>query len=445
MTTELKLPPKSEQAFKWLLATLDGEAGPGAEFPVPLRHLLFKGGRGSAKSHSIARALVNIAVGRRVRILCTREVMKTIEESVYALLKDIVEELGFQAFFRFTKNSIIGLNGSEFLFSGLRSQDIDKIRSKERINICWCEEAHVLSNKSLDILTPTIRAENSCLVYSYNPELDDDPVHERYALVPQDDVCVVTLNWRDNDWFPKVLEAERLRDYERDNTEGRVNYNWVWEGQTLPAVHGAIFAAEVARLQEQGRVRPLEYDGKGRVHVVMDLGYGVMTAILVQKFASTVQVIGYKELTHSTYHDLTLQLKPMPWRWGKVFMPHDAAHRDPKYGKSHFEVMQELGWEVAEIENIGIENYIEAGRQLFGNIYISDSDDCAQLIRCLKRWRYQMADTSVGTQKTLPPMKDEFSHGAEAFCYLAVVADQLTNDETVISDPYRGFQSGYAA
>ena len=302
-----------------------------------------------------------------------------------------------------------------------------------------------MSEKSLDVLAPTIREENSVIIYTYNPELEDDPVHARYTLNPAPDVCVVHLNWRDNKWFPKVLEGERQRTFDADKTEGKVKYTWIWEGKTLPAVEGAIFAAEVARMQEQGRVRLLDYDPKGLVHVVMDLGYGVMTALLVQKFASTVQVIGYKELTHSTYHDLTLELQKLPYRWGKVFMPHDASHRDPKYGKSHFEVMQELGWKTEQIPQIGVENYIEAGRNLFGNVYFADTEDMKVLLRCLRRWRYQMSDTSTGSIKTHPPMKDEFSHGAEAFCYTAVVADDLTNSDRIIKNPYAGFERAYTA
>lgn len=438
----LQLPRKIEPGLRWLLATIDGETGEGKEYPYALRHWPIKGGRGSGKSHSIARILTNIAVARPVRVLCTREIQKSIDESVYQLLRDVIEELGYTSFFSFTKNAIVGQNGSMFLFSGLRSQDIDKVRSKEKIQICWCEEAHVLSDKSLTVLGPTVRADNSVIIYTYNPELEDDPVHARYALEPQPDVCVTTMNWRDNPWFPTVLESERLRDYKRDTTEGKVKYHWIWEGHTLPAVEGAIFAAEVARLQEQGRVIPLDYDPKGKVHVVMDLGYGVMTAVLVQKFASTVQIIDYVELAHSTYHDLTKRLEAMPYRWGKVFMPHDASHRDPKYGKSHYEVMEELGWKTDQIPQIGVENYIELGRQLFDNVYISDR--CNGLLRCLKRWRYQVSDTDTGSKKTHPPMKDEFSHGAEAFCYTAVIADQLGNDGPV-EDPYKAFRSGYAA
>lgn len=437
----LWLPKKLQIPVQWLIATIDGECGPhNKQFPVPLRHLVIKGGRGSGKSHSVARILTQIGALRSVRMLCTRETQKSIEESVYTLLADVISELEYDQAYTKLKTHINGVNGSVMLFAGLRSQDINKLKSTERIMVAWVEEAHVVSEKSLDVLSPTIREENSVIIYTYNPELEDDPVHARYALSPQPDVCVVTMNWSDNKWFPKVLDKERQRTYELDKTEGKTKYNWIWEGQCLPAVEGAIFAGECARMSESGRVRPLDYDPKGRVHVIMDLGYGVMTAVLAQRFASTVQIIGYIEMYHSTYHDLTQELEKLKYRWGKVFMPHDASHRDPKYGKSHYEVMQELGWETAEIPQIGIENYISMGRDLFGNVYISDNEGCKQLIRCLKRWRYQITDTASGSSKTMAPMKDEYSHGGEAFCYTAVVADELYNETQTIVDPYSGFR-----
>lgn len=444
MTQYLDLPPKTRDAVHWLIATLQGQTGPGTPYPVPLRHLLFKGGRGSGKSHTVARLIAHIIKALGVRCLCTRETQKSIEESVYQLLCDVITDLEYDGDFRKLKTRIDCVNGGQALFAGLRQQDVAKLKSTEKIKLCWCEEAHVLSEHSLEVLTPTIREENSVIIYTYNPELDDDPVHKRFALDPQPDVCVVTMNYSDNPWFPEVLEKERQRTYETDQTPGKYKYHWIWEGHTLPAVEGAIFANEVRRLEEEGRVMPLDYDPKGKVHVVMDLGYGVMTAILVQKFASTVQIIGYRELTHSTYHDLTMDLQKLPYRWGKVFMPHDAAHRDPKYGKSHTEVMEELGWTVEAVPQIGVENYIEAGRQLFNNVYMDKG--CDGLLRCLKRWRYQVSDTDTGSKKTHPPMKDEFSHGAEAFCYTAVVADQMTNDTGNPVNPNRGFEyGGYAA
>ena len=188
----LWLPKKLEHAVHWLVATLQEECGPGQEFEVPLRHLVIKGGRGSAKSHSVARILTNAGVAQPIRMLCTRETQKSIEESVYQLLTDVIDDLGYGGHYNIKKTTIDGANGSSFLFAGLRQQDIAKLKSTERIMLCWCEESHVLSEKSLDVLSPTIREENSIIIYTYNPELEDDPVHARFALEPQDDVCVVT-------------------------------------------------------------------------------------------------------------------------------------------------------------------------------------------------------------------------------------------------------------
>jgi len=188
----------------------------------------------------------------------------------------------------------------------------------------------------------------------------------------------------------------------------------------------------------------LDYDSSGLVHGVWDLGWGVSALILVQKFASTIQIIGYLERVNATYADIDHELRNdkqyKKYRWGKMFMPHDATHKDPKYGKSHIDVMEGLGWEVEQIPDIGVENYISLGRDMFENVYISDT--CGELIQCLRRFKRSIP---VTTDHPGAPKKDEFSHGAEAFCYTAVVADELVNSKVVIKDPYKGFESGYAA
>ena len=424
------------------MATLQDECGPGQDFEIPLRHLIFKGGRGSGKSHTAARIVVNIVKAMGIRALCTRETQKSIEESVYQLLNDVIDDLGYDESFVSTKTTIDSDNGGNILFAGLRQQDVAKLKSTERIQLCWCEEAHVLSEKSLDVLTPTIREENSVIIYTYNPELEDDPVHARFALDPQPDVCVVHMNWRDNKWFPHVLEGERKRSFEQDKSPGQIKYNWIWEGACLPAVEGAIYSLEVARLLEEGRVRPLDHDSSGLTYGVMDLGWGVMAMTIVQRFASTVQIIGYKEWTHTTYEQATKELEALDYRWGKIFMPHDATHKDPKYGKSHFDVMNELGWDTELIPNIGVENYVALGRDMFENLYITDSDEGKRLLQCLRRWRRQVPLT---TGHPGAPMKDEWSHGSESYCYTAVVADQLVNTDDRVADPYSGLRGNYAA
>jgi phage terminase large subunit len=436
----LGIPSKLEPATRWLKATIEVNTGPGTPYPVPLRHLLIKGGRGSGKSYSVAKLCLEVVNNYGVRCLCARETQKSIDESVYQLLLDMIAE-GQYTTFQPTKTSIGNDNGGSFMFAGLRQQDVGKLKSAHKLALCWVEEAHTISQHSLEVLAPTIRGENSVIIYTYNPELEDDPVHQTYALNPQPDVCVVELNWRDNYWFPQVLEEEKWRTWRQDDSPGKVRYHWIWEGQTLPAVEGAIFANEVAKFQQDGRILNLDYDPKGRVYGVMDLGWGVMTLALWQRFASTMQLIDYYEVTHMTYAQLTHKVRAdhPDVRWGKIFMPHDASHRDPKYGKSHFDVMREQEWQVEQIPQIGVENYIEAGRGLFGNAYMADSGNCRKLLHCLKRFRRQVPTT---TDHPGSPMKDEFSHGAETWCYSAVVADKMVNDDRRVKDPYKVFTEG---
>ncbi len=350
--------------------------------------------------------------------------------------------MGLSGFYKGTKDSIVGLNGTQFLFHGVRTEDVTKIKSLEGVDDCWVEEAHALSAKSWRILVPTIRKEASRFYITFNPELVDDPTYERFITKPPKDAHTIKMNYTDNPWFSEVLNQERIEDYERDKTDDKHVYKHTWEGLTLPAVEGAIFANEVARLYEEHRVRPLDYDPMGLVYGIMDLGWGVQTMVLAQRFGNTVNIIGYHEWVNRTYDQITADLhKQHPdYRWGKIFMPHDASHRDPKTGNSHFEVMETLGWQTDTVEQIGIENYIEKGRRMFGNVYISDANGCDRLIHCLRRFKYKIA--AANEDKKTGVDKDDYSHGAESWCYTAVIADKMTNDDMAIPKaPFKGYGS----
>lgn len=408
----------------------------------PKRYNVLYGGRGSTKSWTVARILSVKGFIEPRRILCAREIQKTLRDSVYQLLLDQQKALGLEDFYKATKDSIVGRNGTQFMFHGIRTEDITKIKSLEGCTDCWVEEAHVVSAKSWRTLTPTIRREGSVFYVTFNPELDTDESYVRFIESPPKNSNVIRLNYSDNPWFPPVLEDERQEDYERDKTHDKHVYKHVWEGQCLPAVEGAIFAEEVAKLFEGGRVRPLDHDSKGLVHGIMDLGWGVQTMLLAQRFASTVQIIGYYEWRNKTYAQISQDLRANHpnYRWGKIFMPHDASHKDPKTGKSHKDVMEELDWEVQDVPQIGVENYISMGREMFNNVYVSDQ--CTDLVNCLRRFKYRIS--TEGDRRTGVD-KDDFSHGGETWCYTAVVADEMTNSTAIVKDPYKGFASGYAA
>lgn len=190
------------------------------------RHKIARGGRGSAKSWSIARLLAIRGYAQPTRWLCCRETQKSIKESSHRLLADQIQALGLGSFYEVQRDAIKGPNGTEFAFAGLKDHTADSIKSYEGFDGAWIEEAHTVSERSAQVLIPTIRKAGSELWWSYNPEQEDDFVHQ---LAGQDDpdTLVVDINWRDNPWFPVELDKERrkLRAVNEDL------YRHVWEGE----------------------------------------------------------------------------------------------------------------------------------------------------------------------------------------------------------------------
>lgn len=209
---------------------------------VPLlRSARFKGargGRGSGKSHFYAEQLVEEAVSEHIRAACLREIQNSIKESVKQLLEDKIDRLGVRDLFRITENEISGPNDSLFIFKGLRNHTVSSIKSLEGFNRAWVEEAQTISQRSLDILTPTIRASGSELRFGWNPYSKKDPVEKFFRENAGDpDFVCVTANWRDNPFFPDELRADMLRDRLRDPDK----YEHVWEGGYQSSSEARVF------------------------------------------------------------------------------------------------------------------------------------------------------------------------------------------------------------
>ena len=391
----------------------------------PARYKVAYGGRGSAKSWSFARALLIEAAAKPLRILCTREVQDSIKDSVHRLLSDQVEQLGLGHCFDVLTTEIRGKNGSMFVFSGLATQTVESIKSFEGVDRVWVEEAQKVSKRSWDVLTPTIRKPNSEIWISYNPELESDETHQRFTVNPQPDSIVVHVNWNDNPWFPKVLEAERRECQKRDPE----SYPNIWGGQCKPAVEGAIYYRQVAELENQGRIRQVPYDPMLKVHTVWDLGWNdQMTIILAQRVASEVRIIDYIEDSHRTLTDYAADLNARNLNWGDDWLPHDGYTKDFKTGKSAQEILKASRRKVRprenSVPNMSVESGIEAGRMLFQRAYFN-RDTTGRLVECLKRYRRQV---NKATNEPGQPLHDVHSHGADVWRYLALVADKFSND-----------------
>lgn len=189
------------------------------------RYKIAFGGRGGAKSWTIAELLVVLASKHTLRILCAREIQKSITESVHQLLSDTITRLGLESIFTIQNNSIVCKNGSEFIFAGLRT-NVTEIKSMEGIDICWVEEAQAVSKQSWKLLIPTIRKAGSEIWISFNPDKKSDPTSQ-FILNPPASSVVTRVGLDDNPYASAELHAERARDYAND-PETAAN---VWGGE----------------------------------------------------------------------------------------------------------------------------------------------------------------------------------------------------------------------
>jgi len=229
----------------------------------PYRNKVFYGGRGAAKSRSIVRALLMLAASQHERVLCTREFQTSIKDSVKRLLDDEIVRMGLQDYYRSTRTELYcPATGSLFLFAGLH-HNVDSIKSMEGITKCWIEEAHVVSQSSLDTLVPTIRQDGSELWWSYNPKMKNDPVHSLFVLnKPPPNSFVKKVGFDDNPWFPDVLRQEM--EWDRDHNPDK--YQHVWLGNPLVNSEKQIFYG-------CWKVEPVPRDIKGELYYGADWGF----------------------------------------------------------------------------------------------------------------------------------------------------------------------------
>jgi len=215
----------------------------------PSRYKGIYGGRGSGKSHERAEALIERCIMERTFAVCIREVQKSLAQSVKKLLELKIEAMGVGKLFEVQQTVIKCPNGGLIIFQGMQNHTADSIKSLEGYDIAWVEEAQSLSQRSLDLLRPTIRKPGSELWFTWNPSQATDPVDVLLrGENPPPDALVVQANYRDNPWLPDVLRSELEYDRSRDpdkfahiwlgeyqrNSEARVFRNWRVEEFTAP-------------------------------------------------------------------------------------------------------------------------------------------------------------------------------------------------------------------
>jgi phage terminase large subunit len=370
----------------------------------------------------VARALLIQGAAQPLRILCAREIQRTISDSVHRLISDQIRSLGLEAHYRILETEIRGVNGTQFIFAGLRTQDIAKIKSLEGIDRVWCEEAQTISKKSWDVLIPTIRKPGSEIWITFNPELDTDETYLRFVVNPLPGSILININYSDNPWFPEELERERLHLKEKDPEA----YDNVWEGRCRSSVEGAIYKREISDLVKDGRIRNVPRDPLLKVHTVWDLGWNdQMSIILAQRLGAEIRIIDYIEDSHKTLAEYVAMLQERKWNWGTDWLPHDGEAKDYKTGKSAQEILRSLGRSPMIVPKTDVESGIKAARLVFPRCYF-DQAKTERLVNCLKRYRRAIP---VSTNEPAAPLHDEYSHAADAFRYLSLIVDRMVNED----------------
>lgn len=379
------------------------------------RYTILHGGRGSGKSMSAATALVLRAAAQPLRILCFREIQESIDESVKAIIEQRIRDCGLEGFFNITKREITAPNGSKFIFRGLSDETNDSIKSLNDIDIAWGEEGQAISKDSLQKFLPTIRKDTSEIWFTMNPELDTDPVYTTFIQKRPANARIIEVNFDRNPFWNAAMEAERLRSKADDPDD----YDHIWEGIPKSAMAGAIYRREMHFLTTQNRIRPLVADPVLGLHAVFDLGINDMMAVTVaQADISGARIIGYHEDSNYGIDHYCEWLKDTGRKDATIWLPHDGNARSVQTGLTTKRIVENLGWQVEIVPQIGVEPGIKMTRDMLKTAFVSDASDCSVMIEHLRRYT---------RAKSGHPKHDEHSHCADSVRGLAVAMSHFKN------------------
>lgn len=408
---------------------------------IPSRYKVFWGGRGAAKSESFGRALLAQGMAKKEGFLCARELQVSMADSVHALLEHTIGLYPeFTAFYKVGKKEITGINGTFFIFKGLK-HNISEIKSTHGITKCWVEEAQVVSDKSWETLIPTIREEDSEIWVSFNTKNPTDPTFKRFVLKKRDNAIVKKVSYRDNPYFPKVLDDERL-ELLKDDPEA---YDHVWEGEFDTRYSGAVYAKYVNQNQIK---KTIAYDPARPIFTAWDLGYDDATSIVFYQMArNEIHVIDYYEANFEDIKHYCEVLygaeivvdhispetgKVIKWHFGerlnddragynylggKHYVPHDAAHKlQAAAGRSIVEQAAEYGITLHVIQATNQQASEQALRKTLPKCWFRE-DATTDLIHALMNYHYDYDEERKIYGKL--PVHDWSSHAADSLELMA--------------------------
>lgn len=400
----------------------------------PARYKAAWGGRGSGKSQFFADLMIEDSLYERgLRSVCIREVQKSLKESAKRLIEDklVVHGLGEADGFRVYREVIETPGGGIIIFQGMQDHTAESIKSLEGFKRAWCEEAQTLSSRSLSLLRPTIRADESEIWFSWNPRRKNDPVDMmlRGDVMPTD-ATVIRANWSDNPWFPKVLDNERL-DCKRDQPD---QYQHIWEGDYAGVISGAYYAACLTEAKAKGRIGNVSADPLMTYRAFFDIGgtgaRADAVAIWIAQFVGReIRVLDYYEAVGQPLATHVTWLRANGYGNALIVLPHDGTTQDKVFDVSYESAFRDAGFDTVVIPNQGkgaASMRIESGRRLFPSIWFNEETTTAGIDAL--GWYHERRDETRNIG--LGPNHDFSSHGADAFG-LMCIAYEAPNDEPV--------------
>lgn len=399
----------------------------------PIRYKVYFGGRGGAKSWAFAMVLLTKGRVKKLRILCARELQTSIKDSVHKLLSDVIGSYPqFSSHYEVLKDVIRGKNGTEFSFRGLK-HNATEIKSFEGADIVWVEEAQAVSSNSWEVLIPTIRKDDSEIWICFNPKNSTDPTYEKFVKNTPTDAIVRKVSYKDNPFFPKVLEAERLNLLLADPEA----YEHIWEGGLDTRRSGAVYAKELSKARDEGRICSVPYDPSAEVFTAWDLGCGDATAIWWLQFVGReLRWIDYYDNSGEQINHYVKVVKDKPYNYAQNghYLPHDGNHEHIVGASSSKQLF------AAGLSNIVLARTSKVTADidnLRGTLQFScfDAKKCADGLHALDSYTYEW-DEDKKTFKD-KPRHDWASHASDAARYAAQAAAMRKNILTPINDPFK--------
>ena len=394
------------------------------------RHIVYKGGRSSGKSTQIAISRLLKGSQKKLRGLCTREIQNSIQESVYKLLCDKIDELGLNDWQKFNDKLVNSKTGSEIFFKGLHN-NIQSIKSIEGIDWCWIEEAQSVSADSIMTLVPTIRKEGSELIWSYNPLTEHDPVQELIVDKADDRTYVLHVN---SDAIEQLLSKEIIEEREKMRRDNPDMFAHVWLGQPLTSKTGTVFGKQIAQAEIEGRIGSVPYDASAGTYTAIDLGIGDSTAIWwFQMVGQEIHFIDHYESSGEELGHYISIIKNKPYNYTTHFLPHDAKQRELQTGLTRVEFFENNGIHNIEVLRptnfqLGQDDINMIARPKFSKVWI-DRDKCERGLKCLSAYHYEYDEKNKLLKDK--PEHDWSSHSSSAFIYALIAAQESTEAQAV--------------